>query len=98
MSRSRRSRSSWKALDLASSWEIVPTVLLRTCHAEHLVIYTLVAARGQDLVDVEGVVRRQGSRLDVDRIRRWGRAFADLKQDPDLLGPFEEALCKARIG
>lgn len=27
---------------------------------------------------------------------RWGREFADLKEDPDLLRPFEEALLKAK--
>ena len=81
-----------EALELASSWDIVPGVSLRTCPAEHLVVYKLVAGRTHDLSDIEGIVRRQGSRLDVDRIRRWGWEFAELKEDPDLLRPFEEAL------
>ncbi len=85
-----------EALDMSSSWEILSGVWLRTCPAEHLVIYKLVAGRAHDLGDVEGIVRRQGSRLDVDRIRRWGREFAELKEDPDVLRPFEEALRKAR--
>jgi hypothetical protein len=34
--------------------------------------------------------------LDLDRIRRWGREFADLKEDPELLRPFEDALHKAQ--
>ena len=58
-------------------------------------IYKLVAARPQDLVDVTAVVRRQGSRLDVGRIRHWGREFAELKEDPDLLHPFEDAMKSA---
>jgi hypothetical protein len=85
-----------EALDLASSWEAATGVFLRTCPAEHLIVYKLVAARPQDLVDVEGIVRRQGDRLDVGRIRRWGREFAELKEDPDLLRPFEDALRKAQ--
>jgi hypothetical protein len=85
-----------EALEMASSWEIVPAVWLRTCPAEHLVIYKLVAARIHDLSDIESIVRRQVDRLDVDRIRRWGQEFADLKEDPDLLRPFEDALRKAR--
>jgi len=85
-----------EALEMASAWEIVPAVWLRTCPAEHLVIYKLVAARTHDLSDMESIVRRQGHRLDVDRIRRWGREFADLKEDPDLLRPFEDTLRKAR--
>jgi hypothetical protein len=55
------------------------------------VVYKLVAARPQDLVDVTGIVRRQGRRLNADLIRRWGREFAELKEDPDLLSPFEAA-------
>jgi hypothetical protein len=81
-----------EALDLASSWEVVPGVQVTTCAAEHLVVYKLVAARPQDLIDVEGVVRRQRERLDVKRVRFWGEQFAELKEDPDLLRPFEDAL------
>jgi hypothetical protein len=84
-----------EALEMASSWDILPGISLRTCPAEHLVIYKLVAGRTHDLSDVEGIVNRQGRRLDVDRIRRWGREFAELKEDPDLLRPFEDALRKA---
>ena len=83
-----------EVLSRASPWRRVGTVPLVTCSAEDLAIYKLVAARGQDLVDVEGIVRRQGARLDVARIRHWGRLFADLKEDPDLLRPFEDALHK----
>jgi hypothetical protein len=81
-----------EALQLASSWEIVPGVSLRACPAEHLVVYKLVAARRNDLADMESIVRRQGRRLNVELIRRWGREFAELKEDPDLLRPFEETL------
>lgn len=57
-----------------------------------MIVYKLVAARPHDLVDVTGIVRRQRGRLDVDLVRRWGREFAELKEDPDLLRPFEDAL------
>jgi hypothetical protein len=80
------------AIEKASPWEISPGVVVRTCSAEHLVVYKLVAARPQDLVDMAGIVRRQGDRLNVEFIRRWGREFAELKEDPDLLRPFEDAL------
>lgn len=85
-----------EALDFASDWEVAPGLVLRTCSAEHLIIYKLVAARPRDLVDVEGVVRRQGRRLDLERVRRWGREFAELKEDPDLLKPFERVLSELR--
>lgn len=85
-----------EALELASSWEIVPAVTLRTCSAEHLIVYKLIAARPHDIVDVDGIVRTQGDRLNIDCIRRWGREFAELKEDPDLLRPFDLALRQIR--
>ncbi len=81
-----------EALEKATPWKLGESVILRTCSAEHLIVYKLVAARPQDLIDMVGIVRRQGTRLDVDLIRRWGREFAELKEDPDLLRPFEDAL------
>ena len=86
-----------EALHAASSWEATPGVFLNTCAAEDLVVYKLVAARPQDLIDVEGIVRRQVTGLDVERIREWGRMLADLKEDPDFLQQFEAALRRARL-
>ena len=37
-------------------------------------------------------MRRQGGRLDVERVRRWGRVLAELKEDPEMLVPFERVL------
>lgn len=83
------------AIEKASPWHIAPGVIVRTCSAEHLVVYKLVAARPQDLVDMAGIVRRQGLRLDAEFVRLWGREFAELKEDPDLLRPFEDAVAEA---
>ena len=69
-------------------------MVIPTCSAEDLIVYKLVAGRPQDLIDVEGIVRRQRDRLDVARIREWGRQFAELKEDPNLLQPFEAALLR----
>jgi hypothetical protein len=81
-----------EVLDRASTWRIPPDTDLRTCSPEDLVIYKLVAGRPNDLVDVSGIVRRQGSHLDAGRIRYWGQVFAEIKEDPDLLRPFEQAM------
>jgi hypothetical protein len=61
-----------EAIEHATAWTIAPGMVVRTCSAKHLVVYKLVAARPQDLLDVDSIVRRQGRRLDVDCIRRWG--------------------------
>jgi hypothetical protein len=85
-----------EALEQSSAWEAAPGLHLRTCPAEHLIAYKLVAARPHDLVDMESIVRRQRDKLDVEQIRYWGRMLAELKEDSDLLRPFEELLRKLR--
>ena len=87
-----------EVLTRATSWRSVADVPIITCSAEDLVIYKLVAARPQDLVDIRGIVHRQGNRLDLARIRDWGAQFAELKEDPDLLRPFEKALTENSLG
>ena len=83
-----------EVLDRLSTWQVTSDVQLRTCSAEDLVIYKLVAARLIDIHDVQTVVTRQGSMLDVHRVREWGGRFAELLERPDLLDPFELALRK----
>jgi hypothetical protein len=86
-----------EAIERSSDWELPERVRIRTCSAEDLVIYKLVAGRPGDIQDIIGIVERQREKLDVARIRHWGAQFAELKEDPDLLRPFEEALKSARL-
>ena len=83
-----------EVLQRASDWPITPDIVLRTCSAEDLVLYKLVAARLIDLHDVQSVVSRMGTRLDADRVRLWGGRFAEILEKPELLDPFEAALRK----
>jgi predicted nucleotidyltransferase len=85
-----------EVLDRATAHEFEPGISLRTCSAEDLIVYKAVAGRPRDISDIETVVIRQARRLDVERVRRWLHVFAELKEDPDLGRPFEEALRKAR--
>jgi len=81
-----------EVLQRASHWKVTPRITLRTCSAEDLVLYKLIAARLIDLHDVQSVVSRMGARLDVDRVRLWGGRFAEILEKPELLDPFETAL------
>lgn len=83
-----------EVLQRASYWQVTPDIALRTCSAEDLVLYKLVAARLIDLHDVQSVVSRMGARLDADRVRLWGGRFAEILEKPELLDPFEAALRK----
>jgi hypothetical protein len=83
-----------EALQRASDWQVTPEVALRTCSAEDLIVYKLVAARQIDLHDVQSIVTRQHAALDVDRVRLWGARFAEITERPELLDPFEVAIRK----
>ena len=80
-----------EVIERATAWQIDARLSLRTCSAEDLIVYKLVAGRPGDIQDIISVVGRQRDGLDIDLIRRWGREFAELKEDPDLLRPFEDA-------
>jgi hypothetical protein len=81
-----------EAIERSSPWAIAENVQIRTCSSEDLIVYKLVAARPGDIQDIIRIVQRQKHKLDVDRVRGWGRQFAELKEDPELLSPFEAAL------
>lgn len=48
-------------------------------------------------VDARDFALKKGTRLDVGLVRRWGREFAELKEDPDLLRPFEASWRKVHL-
>jgi hypothetical protein len=59
------------------------------CTAEDLVIHKAVAGRGIDLQDIQGVIARQGNRLNARYIRRWLREFSAVLESPEILERFE---------
>lgn len=58
---------------------------------EDLVVMKAVAHRARGLGDIEGVVAMH-PRLDVARIRRLVRKFADVLEAPELLADLERVL------
>ena len=76
-------------VDRASYFTYPPDTALRTCSAEDLVVMKAFAGRGQDWVDVERVIVRQGSRLEWPYIRRQLLSLAELKGEPELLDRLE---------
>ncbi len=73
----------------AVDYELEPGKIIRLCSAEDLIIHKTVAGRPQDLRDIEGVIARRHSALDVAYIRRWLTEFAAILADPELLQRFE---------
>ncbi len=62
---------------------------VKLCCAEDLVIHKAIAGRPQDIIDMEGVILRQGRRLDSTYIRRWLQEFSLLLETDEALQRFE---------
>lgn len=61
--------------------------------AEDLIILKAVAHRPRDLADIEGLLEAQPA-LDVERIRRWVREFAEVLKSPELLDDLQAILLR----
>ncbi len=75
----------------AVDYEIDPGKSIKLCSAEDLIIHKAVAGRPQDVIDIQGVVKRQGKKLDAAYIRRWLKDFSDVLANGDILERFETA-------
>jgi hypothetical protein len=64
---------------------------------EDLVIMKAVAHRERDLLDLEGLLATYPD-LDVRRLRRWVRAFAEALEAPELYEDLQQRLARRRRG
>ncbi len=58
---------------------------LITCSAEDLIVHKAFAGRGQDWIDLEGVLVRQGRKLNLEQIWDELRPLVELKEEPEIL-------------
>jgi len=70
---------------------------LRLCTAEDLVIMKMISVRPKDRGDVEGIVRRQTSKLDGTYIMKWLRLFEKALDRSDLVRDFKSLTRKSNI-
>jgi predicted nucleotidyltransferase len=74
--------------------ELEPGKVIHVCSAEDLIIHKAIAGRPQDLADIDGVVLRQGKRLNTTCIRQWLKEFSDILAGSEILERFERAYRK----
>ena len=84
-----------EAVRRASPFEIEPGCRIRTCSAEDLVIHKAVAGRPRDVADIEGIMVRQGRKLDLRRVRRWLARFSAIDGMPDFTRTIDAAVATA---
>jgi len=73
----------------SSLFDYSSKIVLRTCSAEDLIVLKAFAGRGQDWVDVEGVIVRQTGTLDWRYVSEQLGPLAELKEDPEILDQLE---------
>jgi hypothetical protein len=71
-----------KLMDLQPGWSA------RVCSAEDLIIYKLVSVRPRDRLDVEGIIKRQGKKLDNVYLENWVRQFEQALDDSTLVAEY----------
>lgn len=72
-------------IERSSPFGIAPGVVITTCSAEDLIVLKAFADRPQDWLDVEGIIVRQGVRLNRPAIREELSALLELKEDLEPL-------------
>ena len=70
-----------RIIDRASLYEFAPATVITTCSAEDLVVLKAFAGRTQDWLDIEGILARQGTRLNRGLILEELHPLLDLKED-----------------
>ncbi len=68
--------------------------IVRFCSAEDLIIHKLIAGRPQDIRDIQGIIIRRASSLDLPYIRQWLKIFSEWLESDDVIDRFEQAWLK----
>ncbi len=83
-----------RTIERSSLWHAAEGCDLRTCGAEDLIVHKSFAARGQDWVDVERIIQRQGEKLDLGLIFEELEPLVALKEQPKILTQFKQLVTK----
>lgn len=77
-------------MDRTIEYKLEADKSVRLCSAEDLIIHKAVAGRAQDVRDIEGIVYRQGNKLNTNYIRQWLTEFTQVTGDQEILKRFRE--------
>jgi len=80
----------------ASDFEFLPSVVLRTCSAEDLIILKAFADRTRDWADIEGILLRHGSDLRWKLVYSELQPLCELKESPRILERLKELQSELR--
>jgi hypothetical protein len=81
-----------RVIQRSSSFEFLRGLNVRTCSAEDLIVYKAFADRPRDWVDIEGILVRQGSALEVQLIENELAPLVAAKESPGILSRLKQML------
>lgn len=79
-----------EVINRAVEYELVENCIVKLCTAEDLIIHKEIAARSQDLADIESIILRQGKKLDIDYIQYWLENFSQAFESNEIINRFSE--------
>jgi hypothetical protein len=82
-----------RSVQRSSLWRVSQNAMLRTCSAEDLLVHKTFAGRTRDWADIEGILQRQGPKLDLGLVRSELLPLLELKGTPEALDRLA-ALCR----
>ncbi|MDX2079462.1 MAG: hypothetical protein SFU53_01625 [Terrimicrobiaceae bacterium] len=82
-----------RSVSRSSLWRISKGAELRTCSAEDLLVHKTFAGRSRDWTDIEGILLRQGRKLDLAQVRQELHPLLELKDAPESMERLV-ALCR----
>jgi hypothetical protein len=85
------------AVNRATPYRVAPDFEMTTCGAEDLIVFKAFAGRPRDWLDIEGIVTRQGGRLDEALIWRELLPLLALKEDAETEGRLRLLLAGSRL-
>jgi hypothetical protein len=74
-----------RSIERATYWRYAEDIRIKTCSAADLVVHKAFAGRDRDWADIEGVLLRQGPRLDLAQVRAELVPLLELKEDAAAL-------------
>lgn len=86
-----------RSIERASVWDLHQGPGIVTCSAEDLVVHKAFASRNIDWIDVEGILMRQGGKLDRRQILEELEPLADLKEDPQIILKLKNLMAKRQV-
>lgn len=82
-----------RSVQRSSLWRVSENATLRTCSAEDLLVHKTFAGRTRDWADIEGILQRQGPKLDLGLVRSELLPLLELKGTPEAMDRLA-ALCR----